>query len=108
MFYETTEYSLRGWGDDQGDYVGYEWDNQRVAYNPSLLNPYVGQQDIYQPQRDFYDDSVRNDLAFGSAHSGSMNMAMCDGSVQTLSYEIDPTIHRYLAVRNDGETATLQ
>ena len=51
---------------------------------------------------------VRNDLAFGSAHSGSMNMAMCDGSVQTLSYEIDPTTHRYLAVRNDGETATLQ
>ena len=37
-----------------------------------------------------------------------MNMAMCDGSVQTLSYDIDPTAHRNLAVRNDGETTTLQ
>ncbi len=30
-------------------------------------------------------------------------MAMCDGSVQTISYDIDPQTHRYLANRFDGE-----
>jgi prepilin-type N-terminal cleavage/methylation domain-containing protein/prepilin-type processing-associated H-X9-DG protein len=104
QFYDTAEASPRGFGDDQGAFVGYEWDNHRVAYNPASIYP----QDSYQPAQDFLDDTVRNNFDFGSAHSGSMNMAMCDGSVQTLSYDIDPTAHRNLAVRNDGQTTTLQ
>jgi hypothetical protein len=33
-------------------------------------------------------------------------MVMCDGSVQTVSYDIDPTAHRYQANRLDGQAVT--
>jgi hypothetical protein len=32
---------------------------------------------------------------------------MCDGSVQSLSYEIDSDTHRFLANRLDGNVASL-
>ncbi len=43
-------------------------------------------------------------LRFGSAHAGGMNMAFCDGSVHTVIYEIDPTVHAMLSDRQDGLT----
>ena len=39
---------------------------------------------------------------FGSAHSGGVNVALCDGSVRTISYDIDKTTLVQMAVRNDG------
>ena len=39
-------------------------------------------------------------------HPGGLNMAMCDGSVQFVSYEIDATTHRWLANRMDGNAAS--
>jgi prepilin-type N-terminal cleavage/methylation domain-containing protein/prepilin-type processing-associated H-X9-DG protein len=102
--YETSEASYRGYGDNQSAWTGYEWDNHRVAWNPQSI--YGGQS--YQPRQDTIGTDEPNMFAFGSAHPGSLNMAFCDGSVQSVSYDIDPDIHRFLANRLDGNIAKLQ
>ncbi len=89
------------YGDNQDIYSGWEWDNHRVAWSPNGEFPLVSDQEFYQPRQDT--PGFDNRLAFGSAHAGGLNMAMCDGSVQTLSYDIDPLTHRWLANRFDGE-----
>jgi len=40
---------------------------------------------------------------FGSVHPGAFNMAMCDGSVHAISYEIDADVHRLFGSRADGK-----
>ncbi len=44
-----------------------------------------------------------HDMAFGSAHLAGFNMALCDGSVRTVSYFIDLTTHSQLCNRHDGQ-----
>jgi prepilin-type N-terminal cleavage/methylation domain-containing protein/prepilin-type processing-associated H-X9-DG protein len=102
LMYEAAEATPRGYGDNQGAYVGFEWDNERRAWNPNSAPA-----ESFQPRQDIMGTDDPNVYAFGSAHPGSMNMSMCDGSVHGLSYDIDRDVHRYLAVRFDGQTATL-
>jgi prepilin-type N-terminal cleavage/methylation domain-containing protein/prepilin-type processing-associated H-X9-DG protein len=40
--------------------------------------------------------------SFGSPHSGGVNMAFCDGSIHTISFDIDWQVHRDLGDRADG------
>jgi prepilin-type N-terminal cleavage/methylation domain-containing protein/prepilin-type processing-associated H-X9-DG protein len=44
-----------------------------------------------------------NGSAFGSPHVNGIHMLFCDGSVQSINYTIDLTIHQYLGIRNDGK-----
>jgi prepilin-type N-terminal cleavage/methylation domain-containing protein len=90
------------YGDNQGAWSGYEWDNHRVAWNPASSY----QQQDYQPRQDTPGVDNPGFLAFGSAHPGGMNMVNCDGSVQSVSYDIDPLAHRYQANRFDGQVVT--
>ena len=106
--YETVPGNLStanpgGYGDNQGAWSGFEWDHHRVAWHPGSA---YGAED-YQPRQDFPGADNPNLFAFGSAHSGGLNMAMCDGSVQSLSYDVDRDVHRFLANRFDGNTAKL-
>jgi hypothetical protein len=92
-------------GENQSLYTGFEWDNHRVAYNPLTTQPGAGRE-YFQPRQDT--PGYENSGAFGSAHTAGLQMAMCDGSVQFISYDIDSDTHRWLAGRADGNVALLE
>lgn len=48
------------------------------------------------------DPGYGGELIFGSAHTAGFNMAMCDGSVTLVTFDIDPEIHRARGHRYDG------
>jgi prepilin-type N-terminal cleavage/methylation domain-containing protein/prepilin-type processing-associated H-X9-DG protein len=85
-------------GDNQSAWAGYEWDNHRVAWNSKSIWP----RSAYQPRQDAPNQNFAGCFAFGSAHADSLNMAYCDGSVQSVGYDIDEQVHRQQANRLDG------
>lgn len=83
-------------GDNLPMYVGFDRDTVRaVASSPNHDN---FPDNMLMPQRDR--ENLQTATRFGSAHSAGLLMAYCDGSVQLVSYEIDPAV--YL---NSGERA---
>ena len=75
---------------------------------PITSRPYIGDnQDItrYTLHRPPMQDrrGVVNSMGFGSPHVGGFNACMCDISVRPISYSIDPTVHRYLGNKADGQ-----
>ena len=41
--------------------------------------------------------------SFGSAHPGGFGAAFCDGSVRTISFDVDATAFQAVTGRNDGQ-----
>jgi len=76
-------------GDNENMYIGL---NEDIARWGSTS---------YPPWRDQPGYWLR--LTFGSAHPSGVNMAFCDGSVRTISFSIDLTVHQRLANRRDGQ-----
>lgn len=75
--------------DDQGWDVGYDWDTVRWT---NKLPQYDEQASNVNTGNEF----------FGSIHLAAFHMAMCDGSVKSVNYEIDQAVHRQCGNRKDG------
>ncbi len=84
---------------NQAAYCGYEWDNQKVAWSPVWDTP--ASQEDYQPRSDT--PKLKNFFIWGSAHPGTFNMVLCDGSVHGINYDVDPFVHSYKSSRFDGQ-----
>ncbi len=84
--------------DDWPMYTGYQDDLYRSVYCCDALDP---NSQALVPLEDTDGVDGINDR-FGSAHPGGCHMAMADGSVTTISYDIDPEVHRQNGHRSDG------
>lgn len=89
--------------DNNSPYQGYDWDvirwanaklNTSVSWNPNYT--YVPQSDSKKPI-----DAAGCATNFGSAHAGVFQIARCDGSASSLSYDIDMQEMELLANRRD-------
>lgn len=98
-------------GDNKTMYSGFEEDMHRLAWNNERSDSNMvrgNPETAFQPSGDSNSrtpaaNASKNIVAFGSAHSGGLNMAYCDGSVRQVSYDIDPLAHRWQANRLDGQ-----
>jgi prepilin-type N-terminal cleavage/methylation domain-containing protein len=72
--------------DNESIWGGYDWDYIRWT-TASPLQDRQGLTDWY---------------SFGSIHPGGTNISVCDGSVRTINYNIDATVHKRLGSRADG------
>jgi hypothetical protein len=72
-------------GDNWGCYHGFDDDNTRSGLHVPLVDTNFNVGDI-----------------FGSAHPGGWHVAFCDGSVDSISYDIDLLVHQNNANRRDS------
>jgi prepilin-type N-terminal cleavage/methylation domain-containing protein len=80
-------------GDDEGALIGDNNDTVRWSGHAEA--------DYWPPMQDAA--GADYSVAFGSAHANTLNMATCDGAVKSISYTIDPEIHRRLCNRKDDQ-----
>lgn len=73
--------------DDQSYWVGHDRDISLSAYDPPLQDAPIGD----------------NPFRFGSSHATMFYMVFCDGSIHSVNFGIDPTVHRSLGSRNGAE-----
>jgi prepilin-type N-terminal cleavage/methylation domain-containing protein len=89
----------RGWSD------GWDLDSMRSTCFPPMYDG-DGLGYSFGPlnsSSDFF-GAVNDVVTFGSAHTAGFNSVFCDGSVHTISYDIDVIIFNALGTRAGGET----
>jgi prepilin-type N-terminal cleavage/methylation domain-containing protein/prepilin-type processing-associated H-X9-DG protein len=96
FYQEESNYTTNSCSDNNPVFNGYDWDNIRWtrAAHATLGPQYTAMQD----------NSVTDfgcSKRFGSIHSSGMNAVYCDGSVQTISYDMDAIAYQLLGMRSD-------
>ena len=86
--YETGKYQ----NDDLSIFVGHDGDMNRYTADIE-----------HQVRLITSDTGLPNNQHFGSAHPTVFHMSFCDGSVQAVTYDIDPQTHLTQGGRNDGQ-----
>lgn len=94
------EAPVQNWGNDQGWDVGYDHDN--IRWFMATPKP-----DTWIPQPGVYEQPIVAHQVFGSAHPGSCHFLMLDGSVQSISYEVDISVYHLIGNRADGQIVDL-
>ena len=84
-------------GDNEPAFSGNNADTLRITSAVRTL----GRKYELGPDRPGPSENL-GEMMFGSAHPGGFHMAMCDGSVSSVSFDIDPEIHRTRGHRSDG------
>ncbi|MDB5338579.1 MAG: prepilin-type cleavage/methylation protein [Planctomycetaceae bacterium] len=82
-------------GDDNEGYTA-GWDHDTVRWTDRAPGPDTNIPGGWGEQR------------FGSSHPGGFNALFCDGSVKTISYNIDLTVFSRIGDRSDGQTFSFE
>ncbi len=82
-------------GDDNGWSDGWDFDIVRSTGIPPKHDEAV--------PAALYGQNFNDFITFGSAHTSGINSVFGDGSVRTISYDIDRNVFNYLGNRNDGQ-----
>lgn len=97
-------------GSDLGDgetwCTGFNNDNYRSAFIPPRADD-LGTGDPEYARKTSAEKQLDTRL-FGSAHTSTWHIALCDGSVHAMSYNVDLNIHRNLANRADGQVVEIK
>lgn len=111
-YYEiaTKDPPEKGGSDNPGDngsmYCGYDQDTVR-AIGGSYDNSGKPQGNL--PRRDTEGaNGATYKTSAGSAHPSGINLALCDGSVDSYTFDIDPLVWNGLGGRDDGDWVTDQ
>lgn len=86
-------------GDDFSMYAGADFDVLRWTSPTATLSHFNIIESPNLPSRD--GKMNFGAMSFGSAHSSGWNAVFCDGSVHSMSYELDAEVHRRFGNRRD-------
>jgi type II secretory pathway pseudopilin PulG len=91
-------------GDNGVMYAGIGYDNVRACggINGGPQYPPMRDSDYNRSNPQSDKKGAHYQERFGSAHPAGLNIARCDGSVDTEGFDVDPTIWAGLGTRNDG------
>ncbi len=97
-------YLTNGHNNDWTAYNGFQDDHDRTVGYHFRFYPAT---EAHPPTQDTPGlVAFKYGISFGSAHPGAWHMAFCDGSVQSIGYDIDLETHRQNGHRADGGERT--
>jgi prepilin-type N-terminal cleavage/methylation domain-containing protein len=103
-----------GWAADQNIFVAHDRDMNGYTYfgilthtDPNRTFRYIDHPARNAPPRRDRPGVVR-DWDFGGAHPAGIHMVFCDGSVQTIDFDVSPEIFAFMGGRDDELLPTTQ